>query len=66
MNAKTVKDMIVTPLTMEVGDVTIRAEKTGKIKGVKDNFMTLSLADDKRGIMLQVNYEDIKELVRGL
>lgn len=66
MNAKTVKGMIVTPLTMEVGDVTIRVEKTGKIKGLKDNFMSLSLADDKRGIMLQVNYEDIKELVRGL
>lgn len=66
MNAKTVKGMIVTPLTMEISDVTIRAEKTGKIKGVKDNFATLSLADDKRGIMLQVNYEDIKELVRGL
>lgn len=66
MKAKTVKGMIVTPLTMEISDVTIRAEKTGKMKGVKDNFMTLSLADEKRGIMLQVNYEDIKELVRGL
>ncbi len=66
MRAKTVKGMIVTPLTMEMGDVTIRVEKTGKIKGVKDNFTTLSLADDKRGIMLQVNYEDIKELIRGL
>ncbi len=66
MKAKTVKGMIVTPLTMEVGDVTIRVEKTGKIKGLKNNFMTLSLADEKRGIMLQVNYEDIKELVRGL
>lgn len=66
MRAKTVKGMIVTPLTMEISDVTIRAEKTGKIKGIKDNFATLSLADDKRGIMLQVNYEDIKELIRGL
>lgn len=66
MKAKTIKGMIVTPLAMEVGDVTIRVEKTGKIKGIKDNFMTLSLADDKRGIMLEVNYEDIKELVRGL
>ena len=66
MKAKTVKGMIITPLAMEMGDVTIRAEKTGKIKGVKDNFATLSLADDKRGIMLQVNYEDIKELIRGL
>jgi hypothetical protein len=65
MRAKTVKGMIVTPLTMEISDVTIRAEKTGKLKGVKDNFATLSLADDKRGIMLQVNYEDIKELIRG-
>lgn len=66
MKAKTVKGMITTPLTMELAEITIRAERTGKIKGVKDNFATLSLADDKRGIMLQVNYEDIKELIRGL
>lgn len=66
MRAKTVKGMITTPLAMEMGDITIRAEKTGKIKGMKDNFTTISLSDDKRGIMLQVNYEDIKELIRGL
>ena len=65
MKSKTVKGMIITQLTMEMGDVTIRVEKT-KIKGIKDNFATLSLADDKRGVMLQVNYEDIKELIRGL
>lgn len=66
MRAKTVKGMITTPLAMEIGDVTIRVEKTGKMKGVKDNFATLSLADDKRGIMFQVNLEDIKGLIRGL
>ena len=66
MKAKTVKGIIVTPLSMEMGDVTIRVEKTGKIKGIKDNFATLSLADDKRGIMFLVNLEDIKELIRGL
>lgn len=66
MKAKTVKGMITTPLAMEMGDITIRAEKTGKIKGMKDNFTTISLSDGKRGIMLLVNYEDIKELIRGL
>lgn len=66
MKAKIVKGIIVTPLSMEISDITIRVEKTGKIKGVKDNFATLSLADDKRDLMLQVNYEDIKELIRGL
>lgn len=49
MRAKTVKGMIITPLAMEMGDITIRAEKTGKIKGMKDNFTTISLSDDKRG-----------------
>ena len=39
MKAKTVKGMIITPLAMEMGDVTIRVEKTGKIKGVKDILM---------------------------
>jgi hypothetical protein len=66
MRAKTVKGVIVTPLDTKISKVTIRVEKTGKIKGVKDNFVTLSLADDERGIMLQVNYEDIRELIRGL
>lgn len=66
MKAKIVKGIIVTPLSMEISDITIRVEKTDKIKGVKDNFATLSLADDKRDLMLQVNYEDIKELIRGL
>ena len=63
MNAKTVKGVIVTPYTMIVDDITIRAE--GTRKGEK-NFITVSLSDDKRGVMLQVNYEDIKELVRGV
>lgn len=66
MRAKTVKGMIITPLALEMGEVTIRAEKTGKIKGMKENFTTISLSDEKRGIMLQVNYKDIKELIRGL
>lgn len=66
MKAKTVKGIIVTPSSMGMDDVTITVEKTGKIKGMKDNFTTLSLADDKRGILFQVNYDDIKELIRGL
>lgn len=66
MRAKTVKGMIATPLTIEMGDVTIRAEQTGKIKGIKDNFTSVSLTDDKRGIMIQVNYDDIKNLIKGI
>ena len=66
MKAKTVKGAIVTPSSFRMDDVTIRVEKTGKIKGVQDDFASLSLADDKKGIMLQVKYEDIKELLRGL
>lgn len=74
MRAKTVKGIIITPLTMEMGEVTIRAEstvkikgvKTGKVKGVKDNFTTVSLADEKRGIMIQVNLADIKKLIKEL
>ena len=66
MRAKTVAGVIVTPLNEKISKVTIRVEKTSKIKGIKDNFTTLSLADDERGIMLQVHYEDIKELIRGL
>lgn len=66
MRAKTVKGMIITPFTTDLSDVTIRVEKTGKIKGMKDNFTTVSLTDDKRGIMIQVNYDDIKNLIKGL
>lgn len=66
MRAKTVKGMIITPLKMEMGEVTIRAEKAGKIKGMKDDFTTVSLADEKRGIMIQVNFADIKKLIKEL
>lgn len=47
MKAKTVKGMITTPLTMELAEITIRAERTGKGNGFKNEFTTISLADDK-------------------
>lgn len=63
MKSKTTRGMITTPLTMEMAEITIRAERT-KRNGAA--FTTVSLADDKRGILISVNYEDIKETVRGL
>ena len=63
MKSKTTRGMITTPLTMEMAEITIRAEQT-KQNGAA--FTTVSLADDKRGILISVNYEDVKEVVRGL
>jgi len=59
MKSKTVKGMITTKIGMEIKDITIRAERTGA-------FTTLSLADDDKQILLEVNYKDIKDVVRGL
>lgn len=59
MKDKIVNDIICTPISLEEVKVTIRAEKTG-------NFITVSLADDKRGILIQVPYNDIQKVVRGL
>lgn len=36
------------------------------VKGMKDDFTTVSLADEKRGIMIQVNFTDIKNLIKEL
>lgn len=68
MRVKKVKGMIstLTPLHMELSNVIIRVEKTEKIKGKKVNFTTVSLEDEKRGIMIQVNYDDIKKLIKEL
>lgn len=63
MQLRETKGMIVTPMIMVMDDITIRAEGTRQ-KG-KD-FITVSLADEKRGVMLQVNYDDIKALVDNL
>ena len=43
--------------------ITVRAEKTTH-NG--QTLTTLSLSDDARGIMLHVNYNDIKDFIRGL
>ena len=59
MRSKEVNGMVVTPLTMEETRVTIKGERTG-------NFVTISLADEDRGLMLQVDYNDIKKLVDKL
>lgn len=40
-------------------NVTIRAEKT-------NNLTTLSLADDTRGVLIEVDYKDIEKLVKRL
>lgn len=59
MKFKEVNGLICTPKGLEPTKVSIRAEKTG-------DFITVSLADDKRNILLQVNYSDIRKVVRGL
>lgn len=59
MKTKTVKGMIATKLGMGFTDITIRAEKT-------QNLTTVSLADDKREIFIQVDYKEIEKLVKGL
>ena len=62
MKEKTTKGMILKSNKQVLpmyGEVTIRAEKTG-------NLTTLSLADDRAGIMLQVNYNDVKDVIKGL
>ena len=63
MKIKITNGVVTTPLTMDMAEITIRAERT-KRNGA--TFTTVSLADDKRGILISVNYEDIKEAIRGL
>jgi hypothetical protein len=59
MKAKKVNGIVCTPKTFKPTKVTIRAEKTG-------DFITVSLADDKEGVLLQVPYSEIRKVVRGL
>jgi hypothetical protein len=59
MKYKQVNGIICTPMGVEEAKVSIRAEKTG-------DFITVSLADDKRNILLQVPYSDIRKVVRSL
>ena len=59
MRAKEVNGIICTPKTFEPAKITIRGEKTG-------DFITVSLADDKKGILIQVPYSEIRKVVRGL
>ena len=50
---------MVTPLGITPKQITIRAEKT---KGLT----TISLADDKSGVMMEVNYKVINDLIKRL
>ena len=59
MKYKEVNGIICTPTDFKPDKVVIRAEKTG-------DFITVSLADEKRGILLQVPYSEIRKVVRGL
>ena len=58
MKIKTVNGMIGTTKFVAPTQVTIRYEKTG-------NFESVSLSDEKAGIMLLVSLDDIKKLVKG-
>ena len=49
--------IVTTRLGTGLTQVTIRAERT-------DDFVTVSLADESRGIMIQVPYDKIKSVVR--
>lgn len=60
MKAKTVNGLkVVGGLLPMPTELTIRAEKTG-------NLTTLSIADDKVGLMLHVNYDDVKDVIKRL
>jgi len=49
--------VVTTRLGTGFTQVTIRAERT-------DDFVTVSLADESRGIMIQVPYDKVKSVVR--
>ena len=65
MKAKTVNGLMLKSglIIPKPTQITIRAEKTTH-NG--QTLTTLSLSDDARGIMLHVNYDDIKDFIRGL
>ena len=57
MKLDTTTGIVTTRLGTGYAQVTIRAERT-------DDFVTVSLADESRGIMIQVPYDKIKAVVR--
>ena len=59
MTSKEVDGIICTPISFEPAKITIRGEKTG-------DFITVSLADDNKGVLIQVPYSEIRKVVRGL
>ena len=65
MKAKTVRGLTMNSRSIipTPTQITIRAEKTTH-NG--QTLTTLSLSDDARGIMLHVDYDDVKDLIKGL
>ena len=57
MKLDTTTGIVTTRLGTGYTQVTIRAERT-------DDFVTVSLADESRGIMIQVPYDKVKAVVR--
>lgn len=57
MKLDTTTGIVTTRLGTGYAQVAIRAERT-------DNFVTVSLADESRGIMIQVPYDKVKAVVR--
>lgn len=57
MKLDTTTGIVTTRLGTGYAQVTIIAERT-------DNFVTVSLADESRGIMIQVPYDKVKAVVR--
>lgn len=59
MKSSMTKGMVFNKSKVNLSNVTVRAEST---KG----STTVSLADERQGIMIQVNYDTIKKLVESL
>lgn len=57
MKLDTTTGIVTTRLGTGLAQVTIRAERT-------EDFVTVSLADESRGIMIQVPYDKVKAVVR--
>jgi len=57
MVAKKTQGMVSTRMGAHFTSVTIRAEKT-------QEFVSLSLGDDSREILIQVPYSDVKAVIR--
>lgn len=59
MKSSMTKGMVFNKSKVNLSNVTVKAEST---KGLT----TVSLADERQGVMIQVNYDTIKKLVESL